>query len=79
MCFFAATSLETYSKFLAKEAVFNSFLKALKTLSLASVLKKTVITISSLKLSDSLLELITKSPNIPNKNNTKKILNTTEK
>jgi hypothetical protein len=35
--------------------------------------------ISSLKLSDNRLELITKRPKIPNKNNTKKILNTTEK
>ena len=79
ICFSAAFSLETYSKDLANFAVFNSLLKALITESLASVLKKTVMAISSLKLSDNRLELITKRPKIPNKNNTKKILNTTEK
>jgi hypothetical protein len=44
-----------------------------------SVLKKTVIAISSLKLSDNRFELMTKSPKIPNKNNTRKTLSTTEK
>ena len=78
LCCFAASSLETNLKSLANFAAFISASNAVKVLSTASFLKKTVITISSLKLSDNRFELMMKSPSIPSRNNTKNTLNTTE-
>jgi hypothetical protein len=46
---------------------------------LASLLKKTVIGMFSLKSLDIFLELITNNPKVPKRNKTKKILKTTEK
>ncbi len=64
---------------MAKGAFFNSASKDLMMVSLASFLKNTVMAIFSLKSSANFLELIIKSPNIPNKNSTKNTLKTTEK
>ncbi len=60
-------------------AFFISTSKEFNKLSFASLLKKTVIGIFSLKSSDIFLELITNKPNVPKRNKTKKILKTTEK
>lgn len=58
---------------------FNSISKALKVLSFASFLKKTVIGMFSLKSFVSFLELITNKPSAPKRKSTKNILNITEK